>query len=58
MSTDKQTNVGQELFERQQNLNNILDAIKSAQVDELFLPEINEKNKSTVKPKKLPKSIE
>jgi len=55
MSTDKQTNVGQELVTRLQNMNKMLDAIRSAQVDELFLPEIDEKNKSTVKPKKLPK---
>jgi hypothetical protein len=55
MSTDKQTNVGHELVERLQNLNKMLDAIKSAQFDELNLPEINEQNKSIVKPKKLPK---
>jgi hypothetical protein len=54
MSTDKQTNVGHELVERLQNLNKMLDAIKSAQFDELNLPEINEQNKSTVEPKKLP----
>jgi hypothetical protein len=53
--TDKQTDVGQELVERLQNLNNMLDAIRSAEVDELELPEINEKNGSTVKSKKLPK---
>ncbi|NDD84851.1 hypothetical protein EBZ38_11370 [bacterium] len=51
----KQTNVGQELVTRLQNLNKMLDAIRSAQFDELNLPEINEQNKSTVKPKKLPK---
>jgi hypothetical protein len=55
MSTDKQTNVGQELVERLQNLNKMLDAIKSAEIDELNLPEINEQNKPTVEPKKLPK---
>ena len=58
MSTDKQTNVGQELVTRLQNLNKMLDAIRSAQFDELELPEINEQNKSTVKPKKLPKRNE
>jgi molybdenum-dependent DNA-binding transcriptional regulator ModE len=50
---DKQTNVGQELVERLQNLNKMLDAIRSAQFDELNLPEINEQNKPTVEPKKL-----
>jgi hypothetical protein len=56
MSTDKQQmNVGQELVERLQNLNKMLDAIRSAEVDELELPEINDKNKSTVESKKLPK---
>jgi molybdenum-dependent DNA-binding transcriptional regulator ModE len=55
MSTDKQTNVGQELVERLQNLNKMLDAIRSAQFDELELPAINEQNKSTVQSKKLPK---
>jgi hypothetical protein len=55
MSTDKQQmNVGQELVERLQ-LNKMLDAIRSAEVDELELPEINEQNKSTVESKKLPK---
>jgi len=54
MSTDKQTNVGQELVERLQ-LNKMLDAIRSAEVDDLELPEINEQNKSTVESKKLPK---
>ena len=58
MSADKQTNVGQELVERLQNLNKMLDAIKSAQFDELNLPEINEQNQSTVKPKKLPQRKE
>ena len=53
MSTDKQTNVGQELVTRLQNLNKMLDAIRSAQFDELNLPEITDKNKSTVKSKKL-----
>ena len=55
MSTDKQINVGQELVERLQNLNKMLESIRSAQFDELELPEINEQNKSTVKPRKLPK---
>jgi hypothetical protein len=55
MSTDKQMNVGQELVERLQNLNKMLDAIRSAQFDELNLPEIKEENRSTVQPKKLPK---
>jgi hypothetical protein len=36
----------------------MLDAIRSAQFDELELSEIYEKNKSTVKPKKLPKRNE
>jgi hypothetical protein len=58
MSTDKQINVGQELVERLQNLNEMLDSIRSAQVDELFLPEIAEKNKPTVQPKKLPRKKE
>ena len=57
MSTDKQQmNVGQELVERLQNLNKMLDAIRSAEVDELELPEINEQNKSNVESKKLPKN--
>jgi hypothetical protein len=56
MSTDKQQMiVGQELVERLQNLNKMLDSIRSAEVDELELPEINEQNKSSVEPKKLPK---
>jgi hypothetical protein len=55
MSADKQMNVGQELVERLQNLNKMLYAIRSAEVDTLELPEINDKNKSIVKPKKLPK---
>ena len=55
MSTDKQMNVGQELVTRLQNLNKMLNAIRSAEVDELELPEIDEKNKSTVESKKLPK---
>ncbi len=53
--TYKQTNVGQELVERLQDLNNMLNAIRSAEVDELELPEIKEQNKSTVESKKLPK---
>ena len=55
MSTDKPMNVGQELVKRLQNLNKMLDAIRSAQFDELNLPEINEQNQSTVPSKKLPK---
>ena len=55
MSTDKQINVGQELVKRLQNLNKMLDAIRSAQFDELNLPQITEKNKSNVESKKLPK---
>jgi hypothetical protein len=55
---DKQTNVGQELVERLQNLNKMLDAIRSAEVDELELPEINDKNKSNVEAQKLPKRNE
>jgi len=55
MSTDKQTNVGQELVTRLQNLNKMLESIRSAQFDELELPEIDEKNKSTVESKKLSK---
>jgi hypothetical protein len=58
MSTDKQINVGQELVTRLQNLNKMLDAIRSAQFDNLELSEIDEKNKSTVEPKKLPKRTE
>jgi hypothetical protein len=55
MSSNEQINVGEELVTRLQNLNKMLDAIKSAQFDELNLPEINEQNKSTVKSKKSPK---
>ena len=55
MSSNEEINVGQELVTRLQNLNKMLDAIKSAQFDELNLPEINEQNKSTVKSKKSPK---
>jgi hypothetical protein len=55
MSTDKQINVGQELVARLQNLNKMLDAIRSAEIDDLELPEINEQNKSSVESKKLPK---
>jgi hypothetical protein len=58
MSTDKQINVGQELIKRLQNLNKMLESIRSAQFDELELPEIDEKNKSTVESKKLPKRTE
>jgi hypothetical protein len=45
MSSNEQINVGQELVTRLQNLNKMLDAIKSAQFDELNLPEINELEK-------------
>jgi hypothetical protein len=55
MSTDKRMNVGQELVQRLQNLNKMLDAIRSAEIDDLELPEINEQNKSSVESKKLPK---
>jgi hypothetical protein len=55
MSSNEQINVGEELVTRLQNLNKMLDAIKSAQFDELNLPEINEQNKSIVKSKKSPK---
>ena len=41
--------------EEDQVVKKMLDAIRSAQFDELNLPEINEQNKSTVKSKKLPK---
>jgi len=58
MSDKQQMNVGQELIKRLQNLNKMLDATRSAEVDELELPEINEQNKSTVKSKKLPKRTE
>jgi len=58
MSTDKQINVGKELVTRLQNLNKMLESIRSAQFDELELPEIDEKNKSTVEPKKLPQRKE
>lgn len=44
-----------QLYKEEQQTQKMLDAIRSAQVDELELPEINEQNKSTVKPKKLPK---
>ena len=55
MSADKQINVGQELVTRLQNLNKMLESIRSAQFDDLELPEINEQNKPTVESKKLPK---
>lgn len=56
--TDKQMNVGQELVERLQNLNKMLESIRSAQFDELELPAITEQNRPTVKPKKLPQRKE
>jgi len=40
---------------KEEQIKQMLDAIKSAQFDELNLPEINEQNKPTVEPKKLPK---
>jgi len=43
------------LYKEEQQIQKMLDAIKSAEVDELELPEINEQNKSIVEPKKLPK---
>lgn len=44
------------LYKQQENeVQKMLDAIKSAQFDELILPEINEQNKPTVESKKLPK---
>lgn len=58
MSSNEQINFGQELVTRLQNLNKMLDAIRSAEVDTLELPEINEQNKSTVESKKLPKRTE
>jgi hypothetical protein len=42
------------LYKEEDSVQKMLDAIKSAQFDELNLPEINEQNKSTVEPKKLP----
>lgn len=51
-------NVGQELVERLQNLNKMLESIRSAQFDELELPAITEQNRPTVKPKKLPQRKE
>ena len=41
---------------KQEQITQMLGAIKSAQFDELVLPEINEKNKPTVESKKLPKN--
>jgi hypothetical protein len=58
MSSNEKINIGQELVTRLQNLNKMLDAIRSAEVDTLELPEINEQNKSTVESKKLPKRTE
>jgi hypothetical protein len=43
------------LYKEEDSVQKMLDAIKSAEVDELELPEITEKNKSTVQSKKLPK---
>jgi hypothetical protein len=40
---------------KQEQIKRMLDAIRSAQFDELDLPEINEQNKPTVESKKLPK---
>lgn len=41
---------------KQEQIKRMLDAIKSAEADVLELPEITDKNKSNVKPKKLPKN--
>ncbi len=43
------------LYKEEDSVQKMLDAIRSAQFDELELPEINEQNKSTVEPQKLPK---
>jgi hypothetical protein len=42
------------LYKEEDSVQKMLDAIKSAEIDELNLPEIDEKNKSTVESKKLP----
>ena len=42
----------------QEQIKRMLDAIRSAEVDTLELPEITDKNKSNVKPQKLPKRNE
>jgi hypothetical protein len=41
------------LYREEQQIQKMLDAIRSAEVDELELPEINEKNKPTVESKKI-----
>jgi hypothetical protein len=46
------------LYKEEDQVQKMLDAIRSAEVDELELPEINDKNKSTVESKKLPKRNE
>lgn len=46
------------LYKEEDSVQKMLDAVRSAQFDELNLPEINEQNKSTVKSKKLPKRTE
>jgi len=43
------------LYKEEDQVQKMLDAIKSAQADELFLPEITEQNNTTLKPQKLPK---
>jgi polyhydroxyalkanoate synthesis regulator phasin len=43
------------LYKEEDSVQKMLHAIRSAQFDELNLPEITEKNTSTVKPEKLPK---
>lgn len=43
------------LYKEEDQMQKMLDAIRSAQFDELVLPEINEQNQSTVSSKKLPK---
>jgi hypothetical protein len=45
------------LYKQEHQIQSMLDAIRSAQVDTLELPEITDKNKSTVEPKKLPKKM-
>ena len=43
------------LYKEEDSVQKMLDAIKSAEIDELNLPQITEKNKSNVESKKLPK---
>ena len=42
------------LYKEEDSVQKMLDAIKSAEIDELNLPQITEKNKSNVESKKLP----